>query len=250
MTNVYETPELLGQYLTFHYGTEAQLMPYAFGPKEALGFPVRCVHNLVAGDGQVRELAYDLGCAVGRSTFELAHYARNVHGFDLSARFIDAARTLLDRGRLETDIVVEGEITERIEVRRPTPIAGGRAGFEVGDAVELAETLPPADIVLAANMLCRLPDPRRFLRAMARLVKPAGQLLLVTPLSWLETFTPRTAWPRDRAGQPVPGVVWIEEILERDFTLDHSEDMPFMIREHARKYQWNVSHGMRWRRRD
>jgi 2-polyprenyl-3-methyl-5-hydroxy-6-metoxy-1,4-benzoquinol methylase len=36
------------------------------------------------------------------------------------------------------------------------------------------------------NLLCRLPDPAEFLRACARLVKPGGVLVLVSPYSWLE----------------------------------------------------------------
>lgn len=250
---VYEQAQTLSEYLIFHYGTEAELLPYDFGPKTALNFPVRCVRNLIAdaasADGdQACELAYDLGCAVGRSTFELGHYARNVIGFDLSAAFIGAANTLLDQGKLATDIAIEGKITERIEVRAPEIAAHSKIGFDVGDAVELAQKLPPADIILAANLVCRLPTPKKFLTSMARLVKPGGQLLLVTPFTWLEAFTPHSAWPKNAAGEAIPGAMWIQEILGQDFALEHSEDMPFLIREHARKFQWTVSFGMRWRR--
>jgi hypothetical protein len=38
-------------------------------------------------------------------------------------------------------------------------------------------------------------------------------------------------------------------MIERGFDLAHSEDMPFLIREHARKYQWGCSHATVWRRR-
>ena len=252
--NVYEQPQALSEYLTFHYGTEDQLLPYDFGPRTALNFPVRCVRDLLAGagtgaGGPIHERAYDLGCAVGRSTFELGRYARAVKGFDLSTAFIGAARTLLDQGRLETDIAVEGAITERIEVTAPrVDDAGTEIVFEVGDAVALARQLPPADIVLAANLLCRLPAPKDFLISMARLIKPGGQLLLVTPFTWLEAFTPRSAWPQTDAGDAMSGAAWIREVLRPDFVLEHEQDMPFLIREHARKFQWTVSLGMRWRR--
>ncbi len=32
------------------------------------------------------------------------------------------------------------------------------------------------------------------------------------------------------------------------FELAHAEDMPFLIREHVRKYQWGCSHATVWRR--
>lgn len=244
---VYEQPQILGEYLIFHYGAEADLLPYDFGPRSALHFPVRCVRNLI-GPADSCEVAYDLGCAVGRSTFELGHHASVVKGFDLSNAFIQAADALLERGRLETEITVEGEITRRILVEAPAVQPGADIAFAVGDAVALAEELPSADIVLAANLLCRLPTPKRFLDAMARLVKPGGQLLLVTPFTWLETFTPKAAWPRDGDGRAIAGKDWIAAVLGGDFELEHEEDMPFLIREHARKFQWTVSHGMRWRR--
>ncbi len=252
--DVYETEQILSEYLVFHYGADDQLLPHDFGPKEALRFPVRCVHDLIdpaaAGEGgPFYDRAYDLGCAVGRSTFELGRHARHVEGFDLSATFIEAAGSLLDQGRLTTEIAVEGEITARIEVQAPAIESSAEIAFGVGDAVELARHLPPADIVLAANLLCRLPTPKAFLASMARLIKPGGQLLLVTPFTWLETFTPRSAWPRDEAGGAVSGAAWIQDILGPDFALEHSADMPFLIREHVRKFQWTVSLGMRWRRR-
>jgi len=244
--NVYENAQSLSEYLIFHYGTDAQILPYGVGPSAALGFPVRSVRNLIAGRG---DQAYDLGCAVGRSTFELTHYARNVQGFDLSTAFISAAKSLLEHGHHETSMLIEGEIRETIDVRAPKIAADSSIGFHVGDAVDLAKSLPPADIVLAANLLCRLPTPGEFLLSMQRLIKPGGQLILVTPFTWLDTFTPREAWPRDDQGKAIPGAVWIKEVLGSNFDLEHAEDLPFLIREHARKFQWSVSLGMRWRRR-
>ncbi|MDH3660570.1 MAG: methyltransferase domain-containing protein [Alphaproteobacteria bacterium] len=252
--DVYEKPGILSEYLTFHYGTEAELLPYPFGPKAALDFPARCIQDLLVppsstGGGDGYELAYDLGCAVGRSTFELARHARSVCGFDLSSSFIGAANQMLDQGRIETDIVIEGEMIERIELRAPALEATGDIRFQVGDAVELAAALPPADVVLAANLVCRLPTPKHFLSSMSRLIKPSGQLLLVTPFTWLEAFTPPSAWPRHGDGTPMSSAAWIEDILGDEFVLEHSEDLPFLIREHVRKFQWAVSLGMRWRRR-
>jgi hypothetical protein len=37
--------------------------------------------------------------------------------------------------------------------------------------------------------------------------------------------------------------------LEADFELADSMDLPFLIREHARKFQWSVAQGTRWIRR-
>ena len=75
------------------------------------------------------------------------------------------------------------------------------------------------------------------------LVRPGGQLLLTTPCTWLEEFTPRGNWPQGSTRE------WLTSLLEPHFDLAKAYDMPFLIREHARKYQWSVALGMRWRRK-
>jgi SAM-dependent methyltransferase len=95
--SLYESDPLADQYLLFHYGMAEDQLPYAFGPVNALFYPIRCVTEFGAEIGTV-ERALDLGCAVGRSTFELARIARTVIGIDLSQRFIAAARQIKQTG--------------------------------------------------------------------------------------------------------------------------------------------------------
>ena len=70
MSNPYETSELLGEYMLFHYGSDEDVMPWSNGPKEGLGFAVRTVSELIDPSTLGAEaLGLDVGCAVGRSTF-------------------------------------------------------------------------------------------------------------------------------------------------------------------------------------
>ena len=43
--------------------------------------------------------------------------------------------------------------------------------------------------------------------------------------------------------------VAVSAVLSPHFELVAEEDMPFLIREHARKFQWGCSHAAVWRRR-
>lgn len=54
--------------------------------------------------------ALDIGCAVGRSSFELAREVQEVIGIDYSQSFIDVANKLKADGRLKYSLVQEGEI--------------------------------------------------------------------------------------------------------------------------------------------
>lgn len=55
------------------------------------------------------------------------------------------------------------------------------------------------DAVLAANLLCRVPDPLACLQAIADVVKPGGLLVLTSPFTWLEEYTAKAKWVGGRA---------------------------------------------------
>ena len=70
-----------------------------------------------------------------------------------------------------------------------------------------------------------------------------GELVLTTPCTWLEEFTPPGNWPSEGT------FAWLKSELEGDFELLAEHDEPFLIRETARKFQWTVSQVSKWRRR-
>jgi len=191
--------------------------------------------------------ALDVGCAVGRSSFELARHCREVVGIDFSGAFVAAAEKIRQAGVVSYEYAVEGARTACATAALPPGVDAARARFETGDAMDLRADLGSFDVVLAANLLCRLPDPRVFLGRVPRLVKPGGQLLLTTPFTWLEEFTPREKWIGGSGS--LESAEELTRLLEPHFELKLSKDLPFLIREHARKYQWSVAWGTRWVRR-
>lgn len=218
-------------------------------------------------------VALDVGCAVGGASFELTRHFRDVVGVDLSASFVAAAKVLKERGRLTYKSLAEGETYVTKEARVNPKIDRTRVEFREGDACALPPSLLGGggdfadaenfqnfgrhDAVLAANLLCRLPDPEAFLRDCARLVRPDGVLVLVSPYSWLEAWTPKHKW---LGGAAAPGkngktnrsFEAIRALLESaagGFDLVDQSDLPFLIKEHDRKFQWGCSHATVWRRR-
>ena len=96
------------------------------------------------------------------------------------------------------------------------------------------------DLLHAANLICRLTHPQRLLQRLPEMVTSGGTLILTTPCTWLEDFTPCEFWP---AGSTLE---WLKESLQPHFELEMTRDLPFIIREHARKYQLTVAQGSRW----
>ncbi|PDH28827.1 MAG: methyltransferase type 12, partial [Puniceicoccaceae bacterium MED-G30] len=110
--NPYESDELLQQYLVFHYARPEEQLTQKGGPAEALDFPKRCaLDGLSLESIPNRGRALDLGCAVGRSTFELARSFGEVVGIDYSHAFIDSANVLKDQGLIKALRMDEGNST-------------------------------------------------------------------------------------------------------------------------------------------
>lgn len=248
----YESPKLLGEYLLLHYGGASELRHEALPVDPAVTatpFPVRCVREMLDTGLLPRGArALEVGCAVGAASFELARFCNHVEASDYSRSFISAAQILQREGSLAATRSVEGDITLPLIARVPAEIDRSLISFSVADATNLPDDLGSFDVVLAANLLCRLPDPDAFLTRASTLLKPGGQLLLTTPFTWFEEYTPRERWigglSSDQRSEQE-----LTRRLQENFRLHHRCDLPFLIREHERKFQLGIALGTSWIRR-
>ena len=243
MSAIYESDKILAEYLLFHFGTEHEILTldrsWPVGMREALDFPVRTAAHFSTVTAQ---RGLDLGCAVGRSAFEMSRRCEEVVGIDFSHAFIHAAEALREGEILTYARREEATLTTSLTARLPAGVDPARLAFQQGDAMNLPNDLGQFDRVHAANLLCRLPEPGRLLARLPALVKPGGELVLATPCTWLEEFTPPENWP-------VAGTFdWLQTTLAPAFSLVLVTDEPFLIRETARKFQWTTSLVTVWRR--
>ena len=248
----YETSKALSEYLLFHYGKPEEVLPWRFGPSDAIGYPARCVSKCAAADRlDANARALDLGCAVGRSTFELARHCTKAIGIDLSESFIATASQLQREGQLDYSFAVEGELGQAAIAEVPSGIDRTRVSFEQGDVTFLREGLGQFNVVLMANLIDRLPCPVKCLEQLHGLVATGGQLIIASPCTWLEEYTSKAEWlgGRERLGQAQQTLDTLRDLLSPAFTLDGEWNLPFLIREHARKYQWSIAQATRWLRR-
>ena len=97
-----ETDKLLSEYAEFHYGDTYFDVP---------NFSKALAEIAIAAMGdRPKRTALDLGCASGRSTFELATVFDHVTGIDFSARFIGQGVQLAQQGILRYTLTDEGEL--------------------------------------------------------------------------------------------------------------------------------------------
>lgn len=243
MSAFYESDKLLSEYLLFHFGTPEEILPptraWPAGMVEALDFAKRTPARF--SEGYVNR-GLDLGCAVGRSTFEMSLTCDEVIGIDFSHAFVRAAEALRQGATLSYERREEADLTTPLQVDLADNYQVAKLCFLQGDAMDLPDNLGSFDRVHAANLLCRLPEPQRLLDRLSSLVNPGGELVLATPCTWLEEFTPSSNWPTSGTFE------WLKSKLTPDFKLLRQLDEPFLIRETARKFQWSTSLVTVWRR--
>ncbi|MEI6257260.1 MAG: 5-histidylcysteine sulfoxide synthase [Planctomycetota bacterium] len=244
-SRLYETDQLVTQYLEFHFGPEALGVP---------NFPRACAEAAVRHvPTDRRGSCLDIGCSVGRSAFEFARFFDHVDAIDFSARFIQAGVRLQQGGDVLYEIPTEGELTVARTVsleRLGLSAFGKRVQFMQGDACNLKPLFTGYDLVFAGNLIDRLYEPALFLDEIMERILPGGVLVITSPYTWLEEYTPKSKWlgGRREHGEPLTTLAGLTRAVEPRLSLIHREDIPFVIRETARKHQHSVAEMTVWRR--
>ncbi|MCL4181687.1 MAG: hypothetical protein KJ072_28620 [Verrucomicrobia bacterium] len=75
--------------------------------------------------------------------------------------------------------------------------------------------------------------------------------MVTTPCTWFEDYTAPSHWLGgfERERRPVRTLEALQALLAPHFALTRTLDLPFLIREHARKFQWSVALATGWIRR-
>ena len=242
----YETDVLVAQYLAFQYGQRYFDVP---------NFAQHLVQILMQHvDGSARHKALDLGCATGRASFELAQYFDAVTGLDFSARFIQQASALAQGETLHYTLPVEGELVDYAACNLKQlglEHVAHKVEFLQADACNLKPQFTGYDVILAANLIDRLHHPKDFLRHIHQCLNIGGILMLTSPYTWLEEHTARAEWVGGfkQDGESFTTLAGLHALLDQHFECIAAPlDVPFVIRETARKYQHTLSQVTLWKR--
>ncbi|CAM3512024.1 5-histidylcysteine sulfoxide synthase [Arcobacter aquimarinus] len=245
--NVYETDELISQYCEFHYGNEN------FGVKNF------CVNSVELLNPYIKNIktskALDLGCSVGRASFELAKTFDEVLGIDFSANFINVGVKLKNYDSLIYKIKKEGELFEEKSVSLKDlglEQIKNKVSFMQGDACNLKDIYSGFDLVFCSNLIDRLYYPQKFLDDIPSRINKDGLLVLLSPYTWLEDYTPKENWLGGyiKDNKEISTLDSLKNNLSSQFELLDIIDVPFVIKETARKYQHTISQMTIWKKKD
>jgi len=253
----YEADNVLAQYLFLHYAESLSQKHFLVGSAINFDFPQKCARLLVEFCKKLQvatNSVADVGCAVGGTSFELARTFHQVIGIDLSKRFIEVATHLKTIGSYSFDLLLEGDVSEKVKAQVDSSIDRTRVQFKQADACALPPNLTGLDAALLINLVCRLPSPKACLNRLGGqfgLIRPGGLVLIASPFTWSEEYTPKEVWLGGyRLGSQT--IDSREELIKQmkgnGFTLVHEEDSMLMIREHRRKFQYILPNLTLWKR--
>ncbi|MDF1588500.1 MAG: 5-histidylcysteine sulfoxide synthase [Gammaproteobacteria bacterium] len=240
----YEDDKMLSEYAEFHYGDSY------YG---VANFPKTLAHIAIkAMADKPAHKALDLGCAVGRASFELAKHFDDVTGIDFSARLINLGVQLAQQGVVRYSIADEGDL--RLYRERHLDQLGlddvkDKVTFLQGDACNLKSIYTGYDLILAANLIDRLYEPRLFLESIHQRLNDGGILMLASPYTWLEEHTKKQHWIGGfkQDGENFSTLDGLKTILGKHFELmAPPQQVPFVIRETSRKFQHTLSDVTLW----
>ena len=244
--SIYETDQMVSRYIEFHYGDPVDGTP---------NFPVACIDQVSKHlKDRACGKALDVGCGTARTAFELAKYFDEVQAVDLSVRVIEPPTNLQKVGRQRYVCVDEGEINSFHEIQlsdfKGYDAVKNKIAFMQGDGCNLVEKYHGYDLVYAGNVIDRMYDPGKFLKDIQSRINEGGLLVLVSPYSWDEEFTPRDKWLggfKANTGENFTTLEGIDRILSGSFKrLGQPVDIPFAMRESTRKSQHGVSELTVW----
>ena len=124
-----------------------------------------------------------------------------------------------------------------------------KVSFMQGDACNLKDNYTAYDLIFCSNLIDRLYSPQKFLEDIPTRVNKEGLLVILSPYTWLEEYTPRENWLGGyiKDNKEISTLQTLKESLS-DFELLHTTDVPFVIKESKRKYQHTLSEMSIWKK--
>jgi SAM-dependent methyltransferase/uncharacterized protein YbaR (Trm112 family) len=181
----------LSSYGWGHWGDQD---PNPSGP----GRPAGLLRALQAGLDEVGSLPsgpiLDAGCALGRSTFELARRFpdRLVLGIDASFSFLREAGRALREGRVRYPLRRVGVVYD--ERAYDVDVDPARVDFWIADAQSLPLPTDTFSLVTSLNLIDCVSSPRAHLEATRDALVPGGSAVVATPFDWSPTATSIESW--------------------------------------------------------
>ncbi|MEW6982438.1 5-histidylcysteine sulfoxide synthase [Colwelliaceae bacterium 6471] len=197
----------------------------------------------------------DLGCNVGRISFELAQHFDHVDGVDFSARYIQYGVQLQQQLPVRYLIENEGDIVDYNEVELSTlnlAQTANKVHFSQGDISNLKSIYTQYDVVLVQGVLEKSYHPALFLNTVHQRLTPNGLLVVVSDYHFDEAQTDKSKWLGGIKinGENVTGFDGLYHKLNEKFELLAQQELTRVLKLNNRKFEMSTPHLTVWKLKD
>ena len=243
--NPYETSTEICQQLESHYG-ESSLAQESYAQQLA-----RQVKSLTIKYGINPQKLLDLGCSVGRCSFELASVFEEIDATDFSARYIQHGVRLQQNNTVRYTMESEGEILDFKDINLATlglTANKDKVNFCQADACNLKAIFTGYDVILAQQVLEHSYDPALLLTNIRHKLNPRGLLVIVSDYGFKEEITDKRKWLGGIKvnGENVTGFDGLSQCLGDHFTLLEQQELRQLISINRRNVKMSNKHLTVW----
>ena len=249
--NRFETDTQVCQQLASHYTDTA--LGFSNYSHALANVVISCVHKFKKDDQTIYDKCLDLGCSVGRTSFELANTFKHIDSIDFSARYIQHGVQLQNNDVVRYTLKQEGDIVEFKELslsQFPTLMNKNNINFSQGDAANLQEKFSNYNVVLAQNVIEQSYEPALFLNNINQRINIGGLLIVTSDYKFDETITVKSKWLGGIKvnGENVTGFTGLHEQLSSHFTLLEEHNIPRVLPNTNREFMVSTVHITVWQR--
>ena len=253
--NVFEENPQVAKQLELHYGdlTNSQMEAPTLAINATDNYLAECVKTTLEKiDTSGIERVLDLGCSVGRSSFELALHFNHVDGIDFTARNIQHAFMLQEQGEARYTLEHQGEIMDFKDINISEHAFWGvkdKINFSQGDPCNIKPIYDNYDLVFCANLLESLNHPELFFSTIVSRINAGGYLVLSSNYDWGQDSKQDSQW---LGGVKVNGenflsINGLKQLLEDKFTLVAEQDIHSIVTKSARRFDVDINQLTIWK---
>ncbi len=241
----YADISLASSYMDLHYGTLDDVpasIATLVNPKPFW----ETVVEMAKPQGSRKNLcALDLGCSVGRYTFELARFSDLAVGMDLNFSAVSSAARFHRTKRVFFERRKHGRCFEKIETSFSPP---QNVFFLVGDALNPPFSAKAFDFVSSLNLVDNVTLPLVLIGQMDALLKQGCSLVMGSPYEWRADLCEPSQWLES---DELDGAAMVRNILEGKIfgqtglkygVVQELMDVPWVLRHHKRHWSLFLLH--------
>jgi len=230
---------LLSTYMDAHYGTPPTPLAAAQQPDYW--------QQLIAltPPAQAYQQTLDLGCSVGRYTFELARQSELAVGLDLNFDLLAAAARIQREQTVRYERSLRGRFYTSVDDSYETP---QNVLFLLADALDPPLRATDFDCVAALNLLDNVKVPLILIGQMDALLRPGGRLLIASPYEWRSDLTEPAEWLENAdydAATMVKAILTDNLFPQMQLNyrcIQEYAELPWFLRQHERAWRLYLVH--------